>query len=122
MKRMMVVLLAFACIGVIYASTPTLGGRYTETLPQAVPAGSVPVSDGYEWTISTATNGPVGIMPLSQTVTQIGALTAQTTGQFLYCSNCTRSYLCVSSGTVNPGAWVVAVETGTMAGNPTACK
>ena len=42
------------------------------------------------------------------------------TEQMINCTDCTRSNVCISSGT-GKGAWVVLVETGTMA-TPTACQ
>ena len=50
------------------------------------------------------------------TLAQINSLTPDATGQLVLCSNCTRSTVCVSSGSVNPGSWVIAVATGTFGG------
>lgn len=52
----------------------------------------------------------------SYTVAQMNALTSDTTGQVILVSDATQSRLCISSGTVNPGAWVVASATGVFAG------
>lgn len=52
-----------------------------------------------------------------RTLAQIEALTADTTGQLMLCSDCTRSPLCISSGTVAPGAWVVITGTGPYVGS-----
>lgn len=65
-------------------------------------------------------NGNGAALP-SKTSTQINAITPDGAGQRVYCSNCTRSYVCVSSGT-GTGAFTVEVETGTMAANPTHCS
>jgi hypothetical protein len=48
-----------------------------------------------------------------KTVAQINALTSDATGQVVFCSNCLQSALCVSSGTVAPGAWTVSSATST---------
>lgn len=53
-----------------------------------------------------------GIGLPSKTLAQMNALTSDTTGQMLYVSDAVQSRVCVSSGTVNPGAWVVGVATG----------
>lgn len=48
----------------------------------------------------------------SKTLAEIDAYAARAAGQIVYCSNCTRSALCVSSGTA-AGAWVIATASGT---------
>lgn len=58
-----------------------------------------------------------GFTPWLRTLAQIDALTADTTGQLVVCSDCTRSAICISSGSVTSGAFVVLVETGTFAGS-----
>lgn len=73
-------------------------------------------------TLSTATVTG-GFRPRIATKAIIASLTSTTTGQLVICSDCTRSYLCVSSGTLNPDSYVVAVETGTIVGGPkTKCQ
>lgn len=45
----------------------------------------------------------------AKTTTQLNALTPDTTGELLYCSDCTKTIVCVSSGshpTNSVGAWV----------------
>lgn len=51
-----------------------------------------------------------------QTIAQLNALTPDTTGQFLGCSDCTQSAICISSGSVSPGQWVILTSTGTFVG------
>lgn len=66
-------------------------------------------------------NGNGNSLP-SKTIAQINATTPNAAGQRVYCSNCTQSHVCVSSGTTN-GAYVIEVETGTfVAGTETHCR
>ena len=51
------------------------------------------------------------------TLATINALTSDATGQIVACTDCVRSSLCISSGTVNPGAFVILTATGTFAGS-----
>ena len=48
----------------------------------------------------------------SKTLAQIDATTATSAGQLVFCSNCTRSAICVSSGT-GRGAFTIIAGTGT---------
>jgi hypothetical protein len=82
-----------------------LPNHYIDTLPAQQSAGSFPVANGYDWGISTSTNSVAPALP-SYTLAQLNALTAQTTGQIVYCNNCTNSIICVSSGTVGAGSFV----------------
>jgi hypothetical protein len=52
-----------------------------------------------------------------RTLAQLNALTADTTGQLVVCTDCTRSALAISSGSVNAGSWVIAVATGPFVGS-----
>jgi hypothetical protein len=62
--------------------------------------------------VSLSTTAFTGaLLPWPRTLAQINALRSGTTGQMVLCSDCTRSKLCVSTGTVTAGAWVVAVAT-----------
>ncbi len=47
--------------------------------------------------------------PMSRTLAQVNTLQATATGQILFCSDCVNSAICVSSGIITPGAWVVPV-------------
>lgn len=85
-----------------------IAGAYTETLPPGSAVGTVPVSNGYDWSLSSGTAVPpiqLGI----KTLAQLTALAPASTGSIYYCSNCTGTPVCVSSGT-GVGAWV-AVST-----------
>lgn len=89
--------------------------HYTETLPPGSPAGGMPVSNGYDWNVtsSTGTVSPsfnTAFTPFVQTIAQISALTPSTTGQVIVISNPATfnagTYgLCISSGILT-GAWV----------------
>lgn len=110
-------------------------GHFTDLLPPASTAGCVPVSNGYDYqctsdtgstgivatgamTLSTATfSGSVGLWQRS--LTQLSTLTPGTTGQLVYCTNCTSSQICVSSGIGN-AAWV-AISSG-VSNAVNACK
>ncbi len=55
----------------------------------------------------------------SYTIAEIDALTPDTTNQWVGCSNCTQTAVCVSSGSNTPnsvGAFVVPITTGTFVG------
>ena len=54
--------------------------------------------------------------PYSRSIAQINALTAGTTYQTVICTDCVRSAICISTGSVNPGAWVIATASGSFAG------
>lgn len=43
----------------------------------------------------------------SRTIAQINVTTATAVGQLVFCSNCTQSAVCISSGAVNFAQWVV---------------
>jgi hypothetical protein len=50
------------------------------------------------------------------TLAAINVLTADATGQVVACTDCVQASLCISSGSVNPGAFVILVGTGTFNG------
>lgn len=56
------------------------------------------------------------IVMFPYTISQINNLKADTTGQMVLCSDCTQSTICVSSGSVNNGSWVVIAASGPFAG------
>lgn len=58
-----------------------------------------------------------GYTPWQRTLAQLNALTASTTGQIIACSDCTTAAICISSGSVSAGSWVVAVATGSFVGS-----
>lgn len=49
------------------------------------------------------------ILPWPRTLAQINVLQSGATGQIVLCSNCVKTAICVSSGTVGLGAWVVPI-------------
>lgn len=91
----------------------SLAMAYTETLPPASAIGVVPVSNGYDWSLSSGTSSPP-IQLFIRTIAQINALPAIGVGSLLYCSNCVASPTCVSTGTA-AGSWVITGSTNTMA-------
>ena len=94
---------------VVIAAPPP---HYSDTLPSQAPTGSVPRSNGYDWSLSTDAVAPQGITLLSQTLAQLTALVPATTGQILFCNNCASTPVCVSTG-IGTGAFVaVSVSTG----------
>ena len=48
----------------------------------------------------------------NKTIAQIDALSAKGAGQLVFCTDCVRSAICVSSGT-GRGAWTIVAGTGT---------
>lgn len=96
MKRIAVFILTSALgIGVGYCAT---------TQYNAI--GSVQLS-------SATASGGFGLW--SRTVVQLQALTPSTTGQVVYCSNCTTAggagTICVSTGSTNVYQWVLSTGT-----------
>lgn len=91
-------------VGVLYA----VPSHYTETLPSQAATGSVPVSNGYDWTLSQSTGvviSSVTVGLISQSAAQIAATTPTVVGQMVYCNNCTAgSPICISTITTSPGA------------------
>lgn len=77
---------------------------FTETLPPASAIGVVPVSNGYDWSLSSGTAVPP-LQLLIKSSTQMNLLTPVGNGSLIYCSDCTLSTLCVSTGPT-AGAWV----------------
>jgi hypothetical protein len=95
--------------GITGATALTGAVTVTGALTQA--SGAVTLS-------TTSYNG--GVVLYNQTKAQINALLPTTTGQMVLCNDCTRSAVCVSSGSnsaTSVGAWVIAVNTGTFAGS-----
>lgn len=104
MKKLLgsIVVVLFA-VGLSYA----VPSHFTETLPAQAPYGSVPVSNGYDWTVSSGTSG-IAPTVFTQTVAQICASTATAVGQLVYCSNCAAAggagTVCISTSIAAPGA------------------
>lgn len=109
-------------------------GHFTDVLPPAATSGCMPVSNGYDYNCSTDSGAPVptlngatitgavtqsgGVLTTStqtangsinlwsRTLAQLQTLTPSTTGQIVYCSNCTSCSVAVSSGSTAPYQWV----------------
>lgn len=125
MKKSLLVAVAV----LLLTSMKAFAGHFTDLLPPAQTAGCVPTANGYDWNCSGDQYSPPmsanGAVLTPYTKAQIAALTQGTTGQVVVCSDCTQSYLCVSTGTlsVHPDSFVVAVETATIVGGPkTKCR
>lgn len=111
MKKSLLALVVVAMVSVV-----AMAGHFTETLPPAATYGATPVSNGYDWNLSTDSGAPVitasaPIQPWSRTIAQLNALAPAAAGQFVYCSNCVSSPICVSSATA-AGSWTVIGSTG----------
>lgn len=109
----------FADGNYVTAPGPTIsasGQNYSYPNAQAPAPGGMLVQNGttgtqFNWsnTVNTTTTSlTVNQLPAlpSLTLAQINALTPATTGQIAFCSNCTSSSLCVSSGSVAAGSFV----------------
>lgn len=84
----------------------------------ATVSGALTQSGGAVTLSTTAFNG--GVILYSQTKAQINALLPTTTGQMVLCNDCTRSAICISSGSnsaTSVGAFVIIAATGTFAGS-----
>lgn len=87
----------------------TINGRVASTVDGSFSAnGVIPVT---LWTPLAA---------LDKTPSQFNNLAPTAAAQLISCSTCKLSRVCMSSGTA-AGAWIVAIETGTMA-TPTHCS
>ncbi len=78
-------------------------------------------SIAYSATVQPSAIGVVKAILETKTLAQVDAYTPDAAGQLVYCSNCTRSLICVSSGT-GRGAWTVGVATGTFVGGIQDCQ
>lgn len=129
-KYLLAFLLTFAFAPFVYgAATKLTNLEVTGTLTvdgatsaHAITATSVNCSNVSTTTLTAnnlvATYGITGatltlsgvFTPYSRTISQLNALAPGAAGQFVFCSDCVRSALCVSSGTAT-GAWVVESST-----------
>lgn len=122
MKKLLIAALAIVAL----ASVAAMAGHYTETLPPASAYGSTPVSNGYDYQNSTDSGAPsitaaAPVSLYSRTIAQLNSLTPVTTGQIVYCNNCTIATICVSSGVLT-GAWVVVSSTGGVVASQSHCQ
>ncbi len=53
----------------------------------------------------------------TKTIAQLNVLIPDATGQIIACTDCVVSSLCISSGSVVAGSWVILVATGAFAGS-----
>lgn len=112
MKKLMWGFLSLFVLSGFVAMAALSPNHFIDTLPSQQAPGSFPVANGYDWGISTSTNSVAPALP-SYTAAQTLVLTPATTGQILFCNNCTATLVCVSSGVSN-GAWV-ALSTAALA-------
>ena len=56
-----------------------------------------------------------GLAIPSYTLAQMNSLTSDTTGQLIFVSDALQSKVCVSSGTLAAGAWILPTSTGVFA-------
>lgn len=77
---------------------------------------------GGSLTVAGVIGSPTGTALPSLAVAAISALVPSRAGNMVYCSDCARSYVCVSTAAAI-NSFVVAVETGTITGGPkTRCQ
>jgi len=81
-----------------------------ETSGDATIDGNASVGGTLSVTGRTSFTSP--FVPYSRTKAQLNALAASSVGQFVFCSDCARSAMCVSTGTAT-GAWSITVSTDT---------
>lgn len=117
-KYLLAFLIGLGFVGVSYSAATkftNLEVTGTTTLTGAVTRAGNETATGSTVLSSTTFTG--GATLTSRTIAQINALTSTTTGQMLLCSDCTRSPICISSGSVNAGSFVVIAGTGAFAGS-----
>lgn len=120
MKRtlsLLTLVLAFA--GACYAGTQynwgtSFGGGWLTPDDTAVVVGQPVQVTGTGTAALQAGGAPLTLY--SRTLAQIGALTPATTGQILFCSNCTNTPVVVSTGSTVRGQWA-GVFASTTSGN-----
>jgi len=113
--------IAVAVVG--FSAGLVWAGHFTDLLPPAQSAGCVPIANGYDWNCASDNYSPGptfstttvtgGLTLRSATAAQYDTITPTAAGQIGYCSDCSASKICVSTGT-GAGAWVV-VSTNTAA-------
>lgn len=85
-------------VGLAYA----VPSHFTETLPSQALPGSGPVSNGYDWTLTTSTTNtsvPFALPPYTLAFAS-NTLVASSLGQLITCTNCSvTGQVCFSTGT-----------------------
>ena len=111
MKKLLIIAAVLVATGLSQA----WAGHFIDVLPPASATGCTPVSNGYDYNCTTDSGAPAVVLaaplsPFSRTAAQILALTPTTTGQMVFCSNCSgwngsKGGVCTSSG-VAVGSWI----------------
>ncbi len=81
---------------------------------------------GLSWKVSAVTTQPtsLGLVTAiieSKTLAQVNTTVPLGAGQLVYCTDCVRATLCVSSGTAR-GAFTIVAATGTFVGGLSHCQ
>ena len=121
MKKVFACIASVMCAAVLYADV----SHFTETVAPASTIGAVPVSNGYDWSMTTGSNSPpaafraitvttmtaTGPVTLSTTtmlmqqltLTQVAASSPTIIGQAVWCTNCAaaggKGTVCYSTAT-----------------------
>jgi hypothetical protein len=108
---MKTLLSSFAVVLLAVGLSQAVVTHYTETLPPQTPTGNVPVSNGYDWTVSQNAGVVVSSATIGLNVQSLAAISASTAGvvgQMVFCQNCAAAggagTICISTTTVAPGA------------------
>lgn len=131
MKKSLVLGLLVVSVGLLWAdgsfvSAPgpvvaATGQNYYYPAAASPAAGGQLINDGnltFRWS-NTAVTSTTSLTVLqfpafpSATIAQINALTPAAAGQVVFCSNCTRAPLCVSTGTAST-QWAIVGSTGSL--------
>jgi hypothetical protein len=120
MKRLLAVVVLCCIAGSLYAAQALRQGPTTIDVPNTADVDGLTIDQNdlgqAALTISSGT-----IVLWSRTAAQLGSLTPPATGALLYCSDCTKSGVCVSSGT-GVAAWVIPVSTGAQTFSSVRCQ
>ena len=118
MKKVILALLAgvFIAAGYVYATNDSIQSLHVNGTEvwrideegDVTAAGSITAPD-ITATDDVSVGGEFNMW--SRTLAQINALTPTAAGRMVFCSDCTRSSVCISTGT-GTGAWAIAVSTG----------
>ena len=114
MKRLFVALaVTLGLAGFAGLAHAVCDSRTTTCLTAVETSGNATV--GGTLTVTGASTLSAPFKPYSRTIAQLNALAPSSVGTFVFCSNCTRSALCVSTGTA-AGAWAITVSTDAVPG------
>lgn len=107
---------AVGCLLMLFAFTCAAQAattHFTETVPPASPGGAIPVANGYDWSLTTnnVNTVPPLVLPSYTVLVTSNTLQSTTTGQLIFCTNCTNfmgglGQVCFSTGTTTVGQFV----------------